>query len=236
MRTIEIQNKLLQELSEVEQYSILRHSKVVELESGQILSKEGEDCGYVYFPLSGFISSLTSLQQNQRLEVGMIGNEGMLGVLCCLGINMSPVLAIVQGKGKALQIDTELFETELRRCVKLQQVLQHYLAFCMVQLNRLICCNHFHETEPRLARWLLMAQDRTGDDSFCLSHQGLAANLGVTRSSLTEAAALLLGKKSIDYNTGQIQILDRPALERTCCSCYREILAKQQYFLTEQAC
>jgi len=227
------QNRLLQQLSDVEQQSIMRHSKVVALEFGQTLSKEGENCGFVYFPLSGFISTLTSLQQYQQLEVGMIGNEGMLGVLSCVGVTMSPVQAIVLANGTSLRIESELFETELRYCVKLQQVLRQYLTFCLIQLNRLVCCSHYHETEPRLARWLLMAQDRTGDDRFLLTHQRLASMLGVRRCSVTEATGALLEKNSINYHRGQIQILDRPALKKICCSCYRELLHKQEHFLCD---
>lgn len=225
------QNKLLQQLSDEEQQAVLRHSKTVEMHFGQVLCEEGKNCGYVYLPLSGYISILTSVQMNQRLEVGLIGNEGILGALIAVGVESSPVQAIVQGHGLALQIDHQAFSAELQRCVKLQQLLQRYLAFYVIQLTRLVCCNHYHETEPRLARWLLMTHDRAGGDQFFLTHQYLAFMLGVRRSSVTEAAGSLLEKKIIDYHRGQIHILNRPALEKACCSCYRALLDKQQNFL-----
>ncbi|MBY0418291.1 MAG: Crp/Fnr family transcriptional regulator, partial [Pararheinheimera sp.] len=186
------QNKLLQQLSDEEQQAVMRHSKIVEMHFGQVLCEEDKNCGFVYFPLSGYISILTSVQLNQRLEVGLIGNEGMLGALVSIGVEPSPVQAIVQGHGLALQIEHRAFSAELKRCVKLQQLLQQYLAFYVVQLTRLVCCNHYHETEPRLARWLLMTHDRAGDDQFFLTHQYLAFMLGVRRSSVTQAAGSLL--------------------------------------------
>jgi CRP-like cAMP-binding protein len=225
------QNKLLQQLSDEEQQAVLRHSKVIDMHFGQVLCEEGENCGFVYLPLSGYISILTSVQLNQRLEVGLIGNEGILGALIAIGVESSPVQAIVQGHGQALQIEHQAFSAELQRCVKLQQLLQQYLAFYVIQLTRLVCCNHYHETEPRLARWLLMTHDRAGGDQFFLTHQYLASMLGVRRSSVTEAAGALLEKKIIDYHRGQIHILNRQALEKACCSCYRALLDKQQYFL-----
>lgn len=234
MHTIQPHNKLLQQLSDDEQQAFTRHSKRVELHFGQVLCEEGKNCGFVYLPLSGYISILTSVQQNQRLEVGLIGNEGILGALVSIGVEASPVQAIVQGHGLALQIEHQAFSTELKRCVKLQQILQQYLAFYVVQLTRLVCCNHYHETEPRLARWLLMTHDRAGGDQFFLTHQYLAFMLGVRRSSVTEAAGSLLQKKIIDYHRGQIHILNRPALEKTSCSCYRDLLDKQPHFMRNQ--
>lgn len=227
------QNKLLQQLSDDEQQSLLRHSKSVEMQFGQVLCEEGAPSDFIYFPLSGFISILTSMQHNQRLEVGLIGNEGMLGALSCLGVELSPVQAVVQGHGIALQIETKLFAKELQHSTKLQQLIQHYLAFYVIQLTRLVCCNHYHETEPRLARWLLMTHDRAGGDEFFLTHQYLASMLGVRRSSVTQAAGSLLEKKIIDYHRGQIHVLNRAALERACCSCYRDLIGKQTDFLRD---
>lgn len=233
MHTAPPQNKLLQQLPDEEQQAVLRHSKIIEIEFGQVLCEEGKNCGFVYFPLSGFISILTSIQNNQRLEVGLIGNEGMLGVLSSVGVQTSPVQAVVQGHGSALQIEGEAFAAELRRSVKLQHLIQQYLAFYVIQLTRLVCCNHYHETEPRLARWLLMTHDRAGGDEFFLTHQYLASMLGVRRSSVTQAAGSLLEKKIIDYRRGQIHILNRLLLEKASCSCYRDLLDKQHHFLHE---
>lgn len=231
MLNAQSKNQLLQQLPDEEQQAITCQCTIVEMKFGEVLCEEGEHCGYVYFPLSGFISILSSLQHNQRLEVGLIGNEGMLGVLSSVGVQISPVQAIVQGSGTALQMEYQAFTAMLQHSVKLQQLLQQYLAFYVVQLTRLVCCNHYHETEPRLARWLLMTHDRSGGDQFFLTHQYLATMLGVRRSSVTEAAGSLLEKKIIDYHRGQIHILNRPALEKTCCSCYQDLLDKQQHFL-----
>ncbi len=233
MHTDPPQNKLLQQLSDEDKQAVMRHGNTIEMHFGQVLCEEGKNCGFVYLPLSGYISILTSVQQNQRLEVGLIGNEGILGALVSIGVETSPVQAIVQGHGLALQIEHQAFNAELKRCVKLQQILQQYLAFYVVQLTRLVCCNHYHETEPRLARWLLMTHDRAGDDQFFLTHQYLAFMLGVRRSSVTEAAGSLLEKKIIDYHRGQIHILNRSALEKASCSCYRTLLDKQLQFLHE---
>lgn len=235
MHTSLSQNKLLQQLSDKEQQAILRHSKTVEMHLGQVLCEEGKDCGFVYLPLTGYISILTSVQLNQHLEVGLIGNEGILGALVAIGMKLSPVQAVVQGQGFALQIEHHAFSAELKHCARLQQLLQQYLAFYLVQLTRLVCCNHYHETEPRLARRLLMTHDRAGEDQFYLTQQYLASMLGVRRSSVTEAAGSLLEKKIIHYHRGQIQILNRSALEKASCSCYQVLLDKQQLLVLSPA-
>lgn len=225
------QNRLLQQLSDEEQQAIARHCKTIEMLPGQILSEEGENCGYVYFPLSGYISTVTSIQPGQRLEVGMVGNEGMLGALVAVGIGLSPVNAIVQGHGFALQVTHKVIRSELLHCAKLQQLLQQYLAFYVVQLTRLVCCNHYHETEPRLARVLLLTHDRAGTTQFFMTHQYLASVLGVRRSSVTKAAGSLMEQELISYHRGRICILNRLALEQASCSCYQDLLLKQHQYL-----
>lgn len=235
MPPLHAQNKLLQQLSDGEQQAVFRRGKTVEMHYGQILSEEGENSGFVYLPLSGYISTVTSILPNQSLEVGLIGNEGILGALVAVGKELSPVQAIVQGHGYALKISHKAFRSELLHCFKLRQLLQQYLAFYVVQLTRLVCCNHYHETEPRLARALLLTHDKAGGDQFFLTHQYLASTLGVRRSSVTKAAGSLLEKKIISYHRGQIYVLNRVALEHASCSCYQDLIDKQRYFLYDDA-
>jgi CRP-like cAMP-binding protein len=175
----------------------------------------------LYFPLSGFISLVTQLGQHKPLEMGMIGNEGMLGVTLVLGVSMAPMRAIVQGKGTAWRIDIAALQQVLKTCPQLHNVLQQYLFVLLAQLSQSAACIHFHELEPRLARWLLMSHDRAHCDDFHLTHQFLADMLGVRRSGVSVAADNMQQKQLISYSRGMISVLDRDALQKTACECYQ---------------
>ena len=155
--------------------------------------------------------------------MGLIGSEGMLGVTLVLGINTAPLDAVVQGSGTALRLSASQLQRELRDTPALFKILSRYLYVLMAQLSQSVACSHFHETEPRLARWLLMTHDRAHADHFYLTHQRLADMLGVQRSAVTIAAGTLQKRKLICYTRGEINILDRAGLEAGSCECYGEL-------------
>jgi len=155
--------------------------------------------------------------------MGLIGNEGMLGASLMLGVNFAPLRALVQGNGSALRISTAEFQRDLAECPSLHRVLNRYLYVTMAQLSQTAACNHFHEIEPRLARWLLMTHDRAHSNHFHLTHEFLADMLGVRRSGITVAAGALQGKNLIGYTRGEISILDRSGLEAAACECYQAV-------------
>ncbi len=217
-------NRLIDGLPDKERDSVLHHCELIELVFGDVLCEPDQPLRYVYFPLTGFISLVTTLGSHQALEMGLIGDEGMLGVTVALGVNASPMGAVVQGAGTALRMSATQLKRELRDNPALQRTLNLYLYVLMAQLSQTAACTHFHEIEPRLARWLLMTHDRAHADHFHLTHEFLANMLGVRRSGITVAAGALQLKKLICYSRGEISILDRKGLEKASCECYDAVI------------
>ena len=195
--------------------------KPVNLIYGQVLYEPAEPIRHVYFPVDCLVSLLTTVDQQRTLEVGMVGNEGMVGMPMALGIGVSAVRALVQGDGIALLMTAERFRAEFKKSAQLQRALFHYTHLLMAQVSQTAACNRFHMVEARLARWLLMTSDRLHKDEFRLTQEFLAHMLGVRRVGVTKAASVLERKKLIEYSRGSISILDRKRLEATACVCYR---------------
>jgi CRP-like cAMP-binding protein len=193
----------------------------VELNYGQVLYEPKGPIRYVYFPIDCLVSLLTAVDKRRTLEVGMVGNEGMVGMPMALGIGVSAVRALVQGSGTAARMTAARFRTEFKNNMPLQRALFRYNHLLMAQISQTAACNRFHEAEPRLARWLLMTSDRLHADEFLLTHEFLAHMLGVRREGVTNAASALHRKKLIEYRRGNIKILDRKRLEAAACTCYR---------------
>ena len=193
----------------------------VQLEYGQVLYEPNGQIHHVYFPLDGLVSLLTAVDNNRTLEVGMVGNEGMVGMPMVLGIGVSAVRALVQGSGTALRMTAARFRFEFKKNAPLQQALFRYTHLLMAQVSQTAACNRFHDAEARLARWLLMTSDRLHSNEFRLTHEFLAHMLGVRRVGVTKAASNLERRKLIVYSRGNIRILDRKRLEAAACTCYR---------------
>lgn len=217
---VQVTNHLFKCLSREERNRFLQHCESVNLVFGDILCELDEPIQHVYFPLEGFISLVISMEGHQPLEVGLIGNEGMLGATLALGVTDAPLKAVVQGSGSALRMTAAQFQHELRNSPSMLSTLNRYLYVLVMQLSQTAACTHFHEIEPRLARWLLMTHDRAHADHFHLTQEYLADMLGVRRSSITIAAGKLQQQKLISYIRGEINILDRKELEAASCECY----------------
>jgi CRP-like cAMP-binding protein len=228
-----ITNHLLQLLSSNERHLLLQYCDVVQLQFAEILCEPNQPYRYLYFPLSGFISLVSKLAGHKPLEMGLIGNEGMLGVTLALGVTAAPMQAVVQGKGTAWRIDIADLQQFLLRCPQLQHVLQQYLFVQLSQLSQSAACAHFHALSPRLVRWLLMSHDRAHSNQFYLTHQFLAGMLGVRRSGITVAAGILQQQQLINYSRGMISILNRAALEPLACECYQAGLDDYRVILGE---
>ena len=218
-------NHLLDALPLRERKRILAACETKEVVFGSVLCEPDNRYRHVYFPLTGIISLLASLRGHPPLEMGLVGNEGMLGASLVLGVAKAPLQAVVQGTGTFLRLSSTRLQRELRECPVLLSQLKRYLYVRMLQLSQLSICTHVHAIEPRLARWLLMMHDRAHADHFHLTHDFLAGMLGVRRSGVTIAAGALQSRDLISYSRGDIRILDRQGLESTSCECY-DILVK----------
>jgi CRP-like cAMP-binding protein len=217
-------NWLIDGLPSEEQARVLGRCDVVAVTFGDVLFEAGQAIRHVYFPLDGFISQMTVLDDRRPLEVALTGNEGMVGETLILGVTTAPMCAIVQGSGQVLRMKATDLKQALIECPYFLQTLNRYLYIIMRQLPQMAACTHFHEIEPRLARWLLMTHDRSFTDTFHLTHQFLADMLGVRRSGVTIAAGALQLRKLIDYRRGEITVLNRRGLEKAACTCYQTLI------------
>jgi len=214
------ENQLIALLPRRERVALLAACETVHLELGTVLCEAGEPTRHVYFPSSCSISLVSAIEGDLGLEVGMVGREGMLGAQLVLGVNTIPLHALVQDGGTARRFAAARFRRELSRSKALQGVLNRYVYVLMAQLAISAACMRFHLVEPRLARLLLMTQDRAHSDNFHLTHEFLARLLGVRRVGITGAACALQRHGLIRYHRGDITVLDRAGLEAAACSCY----------------
>jgi CRP-like cAMP-binding protein len=222
-----VENHLIELLPRKDRARLLAVCEPVELVLSQVLCDPGQPTRHVYFPTQGFISLVVLIEGSPGLEVGMVGREGMLGAQLALGVAVAPLHAVVQGPGVCWRIAAPAFRAELARSAALQRSLNRYLYVLMAQQAASAACLRFHLIGPRLARWLLMSQDRAHSSSFHVTHQFLAYMLGVRRVGITAAAGALQRSGLIEYHRGDLVVLDRGGLEAAACGCYA---AEQQTY------
>ena len=224
------ENHLIELLPRADRKRLLALCEPTELVLSEVLCEPGKPTSHVYFPIDGFISLISLLPGHPGLEVGMVGREGMVGAQLALGVVNSPLRALVQGAGAAFRVNAQAFRAELLLSAALRNLLDRYLYVLMAQLATSAACLRFHQIGPRLARWLLMTQDRAHANTFHVTQEFLAYMLGVRRVGITAAATHLQREGLIEYSRGEMTVHDRSGLEHAACPCYetdRQAYAEQ---------
>lgn len=228
-----IGNRLLASLPDNEYRRMLPKLDQVVLKYGEIICEKGDVIRDVYFPNSGIISLLAAAQTNALFEVGIVGNEGVVGLAVFLGVKTSISRAVVQGSGSAMKMKTADFLAECSRSGALPKILRRFTHSMLAQISQSAICFRFHALEARLARWLLMTADRMKSNDFQMTQDFLATMLGVRREAVNKSAVILQNSRIIEYNRGKMRILARANLEKLSCPCYAFIKAEEQSFPIE---
>jgi CRP-like cAMP-binding protein len=213
-------NHLLLLLPPNERERVLALCEAQTLEIETVLYKAGGSMDHVYFPLSSMVSLVIDSEDGGTIEVGVVGNEGLVGTPIALGGTTSHVRAVIQVAGKILRMKTKDFRVELERSTRFVDLVQRFAQALTVQISQSVMCNRLHSVEERTCRWILMAHDRAGTDKLHLTQAFLAEMLGIRRPSVTVAAGMLHKAGLISYSRGILTILDRPRLEEAACECY----------------
>ncbi|HEX5705971.1 MAG TPA: Crp/Fnr family transcriptional regulator [Pyrinomonadaceae bacterium] len=216
-------NRILNALTRAEYDRLSPDLEPVKLSVGEVLCHPEETVTHVYFPNRGTVSLVSTFENGGSVEVGMVGNEGMFGVSVFLGSVSTPLLAVVQLPGDGLRMRVGLLGREFRKGGQLQDMLLRYTQAFITQIAQTAACNRAHSTDKRLARWLLMCQDRAHSDELRLTQQFIADMLGTRRAGVTEAAGGLQVGGLIRYKRGHITIRDRAGLEAASCECYQTV-------------
>lgn len=213
-------NKLLADLPAKVFQRIEPNLETVELNFGHRLYDQGEVFSHVYFVESGIVSLLAAANETSTIEVAMVGSEGMVALPVFLGIKTSNNRAVVQGEGFAKRMKAVDFLKECTVSDELPQLLRLFTYSILMQVGRSAVCNRFHPIDARLARWLLMTQDRMQTTEFRITQEFLSYMLGVRREAVNKTATGFQRRKLISYVRGSMSIINRPELESIACNCY----------------
>ncbi|MDJ0746027.1 MAG: Crp/Fnr family transcriptional regulator [Xenococcaceae cyanobacterium MO_167.B27] len=220
-------NQILSALPNSVYQRLKPHLELISLIPGQVLHKSGETIKEVYFPHQALISLVLIMSDKSTTEIGLVGNEGMVGLTAILGGDSTTSLSMVQIAGTAMKLPSNILNEEFHRGEELQQLLLLYTQAQLSQISHIAACQSQHIIEQRFARWLLLVRDCTGRDSLPLTQKLIALMLGVRRASITEAAISLQQAGIINYSRGQILIVNPKKLEQIACECYGNI--KSEY-------
>ncbi len=215
-------NRLLNRLSRSEYKSLIRSQKPVFLAQGvEVYRQDGPgSLPHVYFPFSGVISLTVLMEDGAEVETATIGNEGMIGLPVALGLDSSPIRAVVQVSGEGLRVPTPDFLKALKPNGTLDALVRRYTAFSLRYASQTVACNLLHSLEERMCRWLLMTHERVEKDEFSITHEYLAEMLGVRRQTVSVVAGALQTAGLLTYRRGVIRIINQAGLEAACCECY----------------
>ena len=218
-----VSNKILLSISDSDYSSLRPHLEHVSLPNHLVIHEAGGKLEFAYFPNRGLISLVVVMKNGKTAEAGIVGNEGFTGTLAAVGLSRSTLQAVIQITGDGFRVAVGALQNTLESAPHLQLMLSRYAAIRGMQVAQTAACNRLHGIEQRLARWLLMTQDRINSGSLPITHDFLATMLGTDRPSVSLAARVLQKKKLIEYIRGAVNIVNRKALEKSACECYAVI-------------
>ncbi|MDI1243487.1 MAG: Crp/Fnr family transcriptional regulator [bacterium] len=213
-------NYLLASLNDADLERMMPHLSLVDLELGKVLYEAGDKMDYAYFPTTAIVSLLYMMESGSTAEIGVIGNDGIIGLSLLLGGDTTTNRAVVQSAGSALKISAVAVKVEFSFGNEMHDLMLRYTQALMTQISQTAVCNRLHPIEQQLCRWLLLSHDRLHSDRLVMTHELISNMLGVRREGVTLAAQSLAARNLITNRRGTITVSDRKGLEDAACECY----------------
>jgi CRP-like cAMP-binding protein len=217
------ENRLLAALPHEEFERLMPTFQGASFPLGDVIYEFGGHLSYVYFPTTAIVSLLYTMENGATAEMGLTGNDGVVGIALFMGGETMPNRAVVQNAGHAVRMKAKVLQEEFKLGGQFQRLLLRYTQALITQISQTAVCNRLHSVEQQLCRWLLLSHDRVNSDELIMTQELIADMLGVRREGVTVAAGHLQDRGAISYVRGRIQILDRKRLEDTACECYRVV-------------
>ena len=224
-------NFLIGALHEDELARIVPKLEKLSLDLGEVLYESGEKLDHVYFPTTAIISMLYIMENGGTAEIGVVGNDGLVGVSLFLGGETTTSRAIVQSAGELLRMKESDLKVEFKKGDRFQELLLRYTQAILTQISQTAVCNRLHSIEQQLCRWLLLSHDRLSSDKLVMTHDLISNMLGVRREGITLAAKKLAARKLIANRRGTVTVIDRQGLEAASCECYAIVNAEYNRLL-----
>jgi CRP-like cAMP-binding protein len=217
------ENRILAALPHDEYERVLPSLQQVSFSLGEVVYEFGGHLDYVYFPTTSIVSLLYTMENGSSAEMGLTGNDGVVGIALFMGGGTMPNRAVIQSAGAAIRMRAKILQDEFARGGQFQRLLLRYTQALITQISQTAVCNRLHSVEQQLCRWLLLSHDRVKADELIMTQELIADMLGVRREGVTVAAGRLQDDGAISYVRGHIKILNRQKLEETVCECYRVV-------------
>jgi CRP-like cAMP-binding protein len=216
-------NRLLAKLPVEEYERLAPHLEAVTFDLGEIIYQSGGHINYIYFLTDCIVSLLYTMENGMSAEIGIVGNEGVIGIALFMGGDTMPNRALVQSAGTAVRMKAQFLQDEFKRGGEFQHLLLRYTQALVTQISQTAVCNRLHSVELQLCRWLLLSHDRLQTNELIMTHDMIANMLGTRREGVTVAAGKLQDAGLINYYRGRITIIDRAGLEAVACECYKVV-------------
>ena len=218
-----LRNHLLSALPAEDFAGIKSKLEMVSCTLGEVLYESGDKMEYVYFPTSAIVSMLYIMKNGATAEIGIVGNDGLIGNALFMGGDTTTSRAIIQSAGHVVRMKARDLKEEFSKAGIFQQILLRYTQALMTQISQTAVCNRLHPIEQQLSRWLLLSHDRLDSDKLVMTHDLISNMLGVRREGITLAAQKLAKQKLIKNVRGTITVVSRQGLEEAVCECYQVV-------------